>query len=71
MLTLLSQIATIIVYFLSIVLFRNYIDMDAINGTFVVNVCAIVCASWLPLHVLKRFFTWYDPSDYQKVMMKL
>lgn len=66
-----SIIGTILVYFLSIVLFKNYINVEAINGTFLVNIILIVCVSWLPLHIVKSILNCVDPSDYQKVMQRL
>jgi len=66
-----SLIGTVILYFLSIILFRNYISVEAINGKFMVNIILIVSVSWAPLHIIKAVLNCYDPSDYQKVMQRL
>jgi len=66
-----SLIGTVFIYFLSIILFRNYINVEAINGQFLLNIILIVCVSWLPLHIVKSVLNCVDPSDYQKVMQKL
>lgn len=66
-----SLIGTVVMYFLSIILFRQYIDVEAINGKFLVNILLIVSVSWLPLHIIKMILTCVDPSDYQKVMQRI
>jgi len=63
-----SLIGTVILYFLSIIAFRQYINVDAIDGKFMVNIILIVSVSWAPLHIIKAILNCYDPSDYQKVM---
>jgi len=64
----LSFIGTIAVYFASIMLFREYINVQAITKDFFVKICIIVSVSWLPLHIIKFLAKELDPTDYQKVM---
>lgn len=58
-----SQILTAIVYALSLVLLRNYIDTATIDGSFVWKVCAIVGISWLPIHLTKCIARRIWPSE--------
>lgn len=66
-----SAIGTIIMYFASIILLREYINVDVITADFLVTIVLIVSVSWLPLHIVKCIVNYVDPSDYQKVMQKI
>lgn len=58
-----SQILTLIVYFLSIWLLKDVIDVSAINFEFVKNVAIIVLLSWGPLQLLKVLRMKFDPTE--------
>lgn len=63
-----TQIITIIVYFLTIVFLREIIDVSIIDMTFVKNVAIIVLVSWLPLHIVKLLRVKFDPTENEKIM---
>ena len=65
---ILSFLATVFVYFASITMLKEYINVEAITKEFLVKISIIVSISWLPLHILKCLVREFDPSDYQKVM---
>ena len=46
-----SQVATIMIYGLSLLLFRNYLDTSKIDLDFLYKVGLIVCVSWLPIYI--------------------
>lgn len=58
----LSQIFTLIVYIISIILFREMIDLSVIDVEFMKNVGIIVLFSWFPLHLIKLIRVRFDPS---------
>lgn len=65
---ILSIIATIIVYFFTIITFRNvmltsYIDMD-----FVIKVLITCFICWAPIQIFNWFMSRYDPNQEQKIM---
>ena len=62
-----SSLLTLLVYFLSIVLLRQYFDVTYITGTFVLKVLAIVAIAWVPPHVLTVINQHCDPSDHMKI----
>lgn len=51
---LLAAVITIIIYLSSILFFRNYFDVSAIDRQFIIKVIIITTICWLPLHVLKK-----------------
>lgn len=65
-----SSLLTFIVYFLSIVLLRQYFDASYITGIFFLKVLAIVAIAWGPPHVFKVIYERCDPSDHKKIMLK-
>ena len=65
-----SSLLTFIVYFLSIVLLRQYFDVSYITGLFFLKVLAIVAIAWGPPHLLKVIYERCDPSDAKKIMLK-
>eukprot|EP00347_Sterkiella_histriomuscorum_P020592 403337222 len=64
----LIQIATAVVYFMSVVLLKEYFDTSYIDGTFFAKIGLITLITWAPLH----FFYWIaetcDPSEHKKIM---
>ena len=65
---LLIQIATAVVYFMSVVLLKEYFDTSYIDSTFFAKIGIITLITWAPLH----FFYWIaetcDPSEHKKIM---
>lgn len=57
-----SQVLTLIVYFLSIYFLRDLIVVSMIDATFVKNVAIIVLLSWGPLHLFKILRVKFDPT---------
>ena len=66
-----SQILTLIVYFASIWLLRDIIDVSVINLEFLKNVAIIVLLSWGPLQLLKVIRMRIDPTENEKIMRKI
>lgn len=62
------QVATITVYFLSILFMRQYFDVSYMNEIFFVKVFAIVGVTWLPMHMLYYLLDYLDPSEHKRVM---
>jgi len=65
---MLMQVATIVTYFMSIVLLQEYFDTSYIDSVFFVKVLLITACTWLPLHVLYLIVNCLDPSDSKKIM---
>lgn len=66
-----AQLLTLFIYFMSIIFLRNYIDTSIINGEFVWKVLVIVFISWFPIFAFKKIKKKCDPSDEEKLMMKV
>lgn len=67
----LSQIFTLLVYIVSIVLLREQIDLSAIDLNFAKNVAIIVLVSWGPLQVAKLLRVRFDPTENEKIMRSI
>lgn len=59
--------ATALVYFMSIIIFRNYFNVAYITWMFILKILLIVATAWLPLHILKKIIELCDPSEHQKL----
>ena len=68
---ILSQILTFIIYFLSVIFLRKYIDTGIINSLFFGKVILTVIVSWFPIHLAKILVKKIDPSEEQKLMLKV
>lgn len=68
---LVSQIFTIVIYILSIIFFREFIDVSRITSTFCFKVLLIVLVSWGPMHIAKILRTKYDPTENEKIMKRI
>jgi phospholipid-translocating ATPase len=62
------QVATVTVYFLSILFMRQYFDVSYMNEIFFIKVLAIVAVTWLPMHMLYYLLDYLDPSEHKRVM---
>ena len=60
--------SSVIVYFFSIIVFKNYIDTGYIDYMFLLKVLGIVGIAWLPLHLLKFIIEKCDPSEHRKIL---
>mmetsp|Transcript_35465 Transcript_35465/g.25856 ORF Transcript_35465/g.25856 Transcript_35465/m.25856 type:complete len:199 (-) Transcript_35465:124-720(-) len=63
-----SIILTFGTYMLSIVCFRNYIQVSYIDGQFCLQVIIMTIVSWLPLHLAKMIMSRCVPNQEEKVM---
>ena len=64
----LIQLATGVVYFMSMALLREYFDTSFINAVFFFKIAAITLITWAPLHFLYFISEACDPSEHKKVM---
>lgn len=64
---MLMQVASALVYFISVILLREYFDLHYLDFTFVLKVCFITLVSWLPFQIVYYLINIFDPSDNQKV----
>lgn len=58
-----SQIFTLGIYVLSIIFFREFIDVSRITGKFCLKVLLVVLVSWGPMHIAKMLRAKYDPTE--------
>jgi phospholipid-translocating ATPase len=57
-----SMLFTLMIYLLSIVMFRNYFEVSYIDGFFILKVLVLTLAAWLPLHLFKKLMIRWDPN---------
>ena len=62
-----SQLITLIIYGLSLVFMRNYLDTSKIDIDFVWKVALIVFFSWTPIYVAKCIKRKIAPSEEDKI----
>ena len=65
---MLMQVASIVIYFISVVLLHEYFDLHYVNFGFITKVCFITLVSWLPFQFMYCLVNTFDPSDNAKVM---
>ncbi len=65
----LIQIATGAVYFMSILLLKEYFDTSFMDFVFVMKIGAITMITWFPLHLIYFITEACDPSEHKKVNM--
>ena len=65
---MLMQVASALVYFISIILLHEYFDLQYIDTSFMLKVCFITVVSWLPFQIMYYLINVFDPSDNQKIM---
>jgi phospholipid-translocating ATPase len=63
-----SILFTLLIYFLSIILFRGYFAVAYIDGTFILKVGILTMICWLPIHIFKKIMQKCDPTQEQKIM---
>jgi phospholipid-translocating ATPase len=62
-----SQLLTLFLYWLSLIFFRNYLDTSKIDADFLKKVGLIVCASWLPIFIVRCIKKRVSPSEEDKI----
>ena len=62
-----AQMITAIIYALSLVFLRNYIDTASIDGAFLWKVLVIVGISWLPIHLTKCIVRRIFPTEEDRI----
>lgn len=62
-----SQILTVLIYGLSLVLFRNYLDTSRIDADFMYKVGLIVLVSWTPIYVAGCLKRKLAPTEEDKI----
>ena len=65
---MMMQLASAMVYFISIILLRQYFDLRYIDIEFMMKVVFITFVSWLPFQLIYYLVNMFDPSDNVKVM---
>jgi len=63
----LAMVLTLLIYFGSIIFFRNYFDTSYINSEFLLKVLVVTAVCWLPVHLLKKILEKLDPPEEIKV----
>ena len=58
-----SIILTLLIYIASIIIFRQYILVSYIDGTFILKVCILTLVTWLPLQVFNKVMMKCDPTQ--------
>ncbi len=66
-----SQLTTLVLYVISIILLRRTIDVSVIDLDFVKNVAIIVVLSWGPMQLGKWARIRFDPTESEKIMKSL
>lgn len=66
-----AQLLTLFIYVMSIIFLRNYISTAIITSEFVWKVLVIVLISWSPIYIFKKLKKKCDPSEEEKLMMKV
>lgn len=59
-----SSVATLFIYILSIALLPMYFQTSYITWEFVFKVLCITVASWLPIHVVQLIIRRVDPNEF-------
>jgi len=65
---IISQICSVIIYFMSILCMPALFDLATIDGVFIWKMIVITVCSWFPFHLFKIIKRYIDPSDHEKIM---
>ena len=65
---LVSQVFSVVLYFLSIYCLKSIMDVSDITWGFLGRVVAITAVSFLPLYITNKIRRKISPTDYEKVM---
>jgi hypothetical protein len=63
-----ATIFTIVIYIISIVLFRPLFDTSYITWPNALRIMALVGIAWLPIYLAQKIATRLDPSEHVKIM---
>ena len=63
-----TSVFTLFLYIGSIALLPNYFQTSYITWDFMLKVCGLTLASWLPLQIVQMITDRYFPEEFQKVM---
>jgi len=58
------------VYAASIWLFKDYFNLEAIDGEFILKILCVTGVAWVPIHVIKCIFGRIDPTDATKIQRR-
>ena len=58
-----SILLSLLMYFGSIVLFRQYFQVSYIDGTFCIKILILALLAWLPLWMAKKILRKCDPTQ--------
>ena len=64
-----SQIFSVILYFCTIFMMKNIFMVSTITWGFFLKILLMTFITWFPLHLIKILKKYFDPSDYEKIMM--
>jgi len=65
---LLAELASIVIYFLSLIILRDFFDSEFIKSVaFIWKTLVITALSCLPLYIIKFLSEWFSPPTYQKL----
>lgn len=67
----LMQIASIVIYMISIILLYEYFDLQYLDIQFIWKVCFIVLVAWIPFQIMTALMNFFDPSESVKIMNAL
>jgi phospholipid-translocating ATPase len=62
-----SILLTVIVYFFTIITFRNIIQTSYIDMQFIIKVCITCLICWAPINIFNMIMARCDPNEEQKI----
>lgn len=62
-----SIVITLIIYSLSLILLRNYLNTSQIDSNFAWKVALIVAVSWVPIFIVRFIRRKIAPSEEDKI----
>ena len=65
---MLMQVASALVYFISIMLLHGYFDLQYIDSNFIMKVVFITFVAWTPFQIMYFLANIFDPSEQNKIM---
>lgn len=63
-----SIVLTVVVYFFTIITFRNIIQTSYIDLNFMLKVILVCLISWAPINIFNALMTRFDPNQETKIM---
>lgn len=65
---MLMQLASIVIYVISIILLHEYFDLRYVDMQFIWKVMFITFVSWIPFQLMYYLINTFDPSENIKIM---